>query len=113
MLSFITSTLLPVLILLFMGWLFFRIKWLNEGFVEAGSKLVFNVALPALLFLSISQADFSHAANAPLILIGLGGTLLVCALLMITARYTVMHPAVWWYRADFVPTWVLLAWHTA
>lgn len=91
MLSFITSTLLPVLILLFMGWLFFRIKWLNEGFVEAGSKLVFNVALPALLFLSISQADFSHAANAPLILIGLGGTLLVCALLMITARYTV-HP---------------------
>jgi len=33
MLSFITSTLIPVLILLLMGWLFFRIKWLNEGFI--------------------------------------------------------------------------------
>ena len=43
MFSFITETLLPVLILLLMGWLFFRIKWLNESFVEAGSKLVFNV----------------------------------------------------------------------
>ena len=67
MFSFITETLLPVLILLLMGWLFFRIKWLNESFVEAGSKLVFNVTLPALLFLSISQADFAHAANFPLI----------------------------------------------
>ena len=71
MLSFITSTLIPVLILLLMGWLFFRIKWLNEGFIEAGSKLVFNVALPALLFLSIARADFSKAAN--LSLIGVGG----------------------------------------
>ncbi|MEQ5806571.1 AEC family transporter [Alteromonas sp. NFXS44] len=89
MFSFITETLLPVLILLLMGWLFFRIKWLNESFVEAGSKLVFNVTLPALLFLSISQADFAHAANFPLIGVGIAGTLIMCALLVLTARLTV------------------------
>ena len=89
MFSFITETLLPVLILLLMGWLFFRIKWLNESFVEAGSKLVFNVTLPALLFLSISQADFAHAANFPLIGVGIAGTLIMCALLVLTARMTV------------------------
>ena len=84
MLSFITSTLIPVLILLLMGWLFFRIKWLNEGFIEAGSKLVFNVALPALLFLSIARADFSKAANLSLIGVGVMGTLIVFAALMLS-----------------------------
>ena len=89
MLSFITSTLLPVLILLFFGWFFFRIRWLNEAFIESGSKLVFNVALPALLFLSISQSDFSHAANFSLIAIGVVGTLVMCVLLMLLAHFTV------------------------
>jgi malonate transporter len=89
MLSFISSTLFPVLILLLMGWFFFRIRWINEAFIESGSKLVFNVALPALLFLSISQSDFSHAANLVLITIGLGGTLIMCIILMILAHFTV------------------------
>jgi malonate transporter and related proteins len=89
MLSFITSTLLPVLILLFFGWFFFRIRWLNEAFIESGSKLVFNVALPALLFLSISQSDFSNAANFSLIAIGIVGTLVMCVLLMLLAHFTV------------------------
>lgn len=89
MFSFITTTLLPVLILLLMGWFFFRIKLVNENFVETGSKLVFKVALPALLFLSISQADFSHAANFPLIGVGIAGTLIMTALLVIAARQTV------------------------
>lgn len=91
MLSFITSTLIPVLILLLMGWLFFRIKWLNEGFIEAGSKLVFNVALPALLFLSIARAEFSKAANLSLMSVGVIGTLIVFAVLMIISHLTV-HP---------------------
>lgn len=89
MFSFVTSTLIPVLILLLLGWWFYRIKWLNEGFVEAGSRLVFNVALPALLFLSISQADFARTANAPLIAIGVTGSLLMCLLLMLAVNYLV------------------------
>lgn len=68
---------------------FFRIRWLNEAFIESGSKLVFNVALPALLFLSISQSDFSNAANFSLIAIGIVGTLVMCVLLMLLAHFTV------------------------
>jgi len=89
MLSFITSTLFPVLILLLLGWAFFRIKWLNDGFIESGSKLVFNVALPALLFLSISQSDFSQAANPTIIAVGLSGTLFMCIMLMIVVQLSV------------------------
>ena len=65
-----------------MGWVFFRIRWLNEAFIESGSKLVFNVALPSLLFLSISQSNFSNAANFTLITIGISGSVLMCAVLM-------------------------------
>lgn len=89
MLSFITSTLFPVIILLLLGWFFFRIKWLNDGFIESGSTLVFNVALPALLFLSISQSDFSQAANPTLIAIGLSGTLFMCIMLMLVVQLSV------------------------
>ncbi|KFZ37297.1 transporter [Shewanella mangrovi] len=83
MFTFIANTLIPVLILLLMGWALYRYKMLNDGFVEAGSKLVFNLALPALLFLSISQSDFHHAANLPLILTGAIATATFFALLML------------------------------
>lgn len=89
MYGFITNTLGPVLILLLMGYYLFRRGMLNEQFIEAGSKLVFNLALPALLFLSIAEADFAQAANGKLILVGLGGTLLYFALLMAFCHATV------------------------
>lgn len=79
----------PVLLLLAMGNLLYRRGLLNDGFVEAGSKLVFTIALPALLFLSISQADFSHAANPTLIGVGLVGTLLFFCLLMGFSHFAV------------------------
>lgn len=89
MLSFITVTLLPVLILLCMGWFFHRIKWIDDTFAQTGSTLVFNVALPALLFLSINQSDFSSAANIKLIGIGLAGTLIMFSLLVLCAHFFV------------------------
>ncbi|QJR80361.1 AEC family transporter [Alteromonas pelagimontana] len=89
MFTFITTTLVPVLILLLMGYALYRWKILNEGFIEAGSKLVFNVALPALLFISISQADFSQAANPVLILVGLFGTIIFFAALTLFSHFTV------------------------
>ncbi|QSX35187.1 AEC family transporter [Shewanella avicenniae] len=93
MFTFIANTLVPVLILLLMGWGLYRYKILNEGFVEAGSKLVFNLALPALLFLSISQSDFSHAANLPLIVTGAVSTTLFFAVLMLFCHRSVSPPS--------------------
>ncbi|QCZ94598.1 AEC family transporter [Salinimonas iocasae] len=71
MYGFITNTLGPVLVLLMMGYLLYRRGMLNDTFIETGSKLVFNLALPALLFLAIATADFSKAANPHLILLGI------------------------------------------
>jgi len=53
----------PICILLFLGWFLKRIKFINDSFVDNASKLVFKVTLPALLFLSIVNADHSVQIN--------------------------------------------------
>ena len=83
----------PVLVLLATGYLLFRAGLLNEAFVTSGSKLVFNVALPALLFLSISQADFSLTANPELLAATLLSTLLFFIVLTLVAHKTVQPEA--------------------
>ncbi len=45
-----------------------RINWINDNFIHIASSLVFNVTMPALLFLGILHADL-HAALQPDLLI--------------------------------------------
>ena len=87
--DFAITVIGPVLVLLIMGNLLLRAKLINDEFVATGSKLVFTVALPALLFISISQADFSKAANPVLIITGLIGTLGYFLVLMLTSHLMV------------------------
>jgi predicted permease len=62
-----------------------RIGLITEAFVDAGSKLVFNVTLPSLLFISISKTSIEQTANFALIGYGLVATLLVYGLLEMLA----------------------------
>jgi len=61
----------PICILLFLGWFLKRIKFISDAFVDNASKLVFKVTLPALLFLSIVNADHSVQINPAYIAYGL------------------------------------------
>ncbi|OPG77467.1 malate transporter, partial [Pseudomonas ogarae] len=47
----------PVFAMLFLGALLKRINWINDNFIHIASSLVFNVTMPALLFLGILHAD--------------------------------------------------------
>ena len=87
--DFAITVIGPVLVLLIMGNVLLRAKLINDEFVASGSKLVFAVALPALLFISISQADFSKAANPVLIITGLTGTLGYFLVLMLASHLMV------------------------
>lgn len=58
----------PVFAMLFLGVLLKRIDWINDNFIHTASALVFNVTMPALLFLGILHADL-HAALQPSLLI--------------------------------------------
>ena len=87
--DFAITVIGPVLVLLIVGNVLLRAKLINDEFVASGSKLVFTVALPALLFISISQADFSKAANPVLIITGLTGTLGYFLVLMLASHLMV------------------------
>ncbi|MFA0086512.1 transporter [Vibrio sp. 10N.286.49.C2] len=55
----------PICLMLILGVVFKRVGLINENFIEVASKLVFQVTLPAMLFLSIvtSEHDFSAASQ--------------------------------------------------
>ncbi|KXF83581.1 AEC family transporter [Enterovibrio coralii] len=64
-LAFSLSLVAPIFFIISLGFIFKRIKWIDTHFIDITSRLVFNVALPAMLFLSIATADhnFSQATE--------------------------------------------------
>lgn len=64
-LQFSLSVTGPICLMLLLGVFFKRIGLINESFIEVGSKLVFQVTLPTMLFLSLVSAehDFSAASH--------------------------------------------------
>lgn len=59
LLIFTSNVTLPIFIIVFLGWFLRRTDWLTDSFIHAGSKLVFTIALPALLFTKIIESDLS------------------------------------------------------
>ena len=47
--------------MLFVGVVLKRVGWINDSFIHTASALVFNVTMPALLFLGIVHADLNAA----------------------------------------------------
>ncbi|MDD1013272.1 AEC family transporter [Pseudomonas rubra] len=65
----------PVFAMLFMGVLLKRIKAINDSFIHTASSLVFNVCMPALLFLGIYHADLTAAVKPGLLVFFVVATL--------------------------------------
>lgn len=70
MLALVVQTLsvtAPVFVMLFIGVVLKRLGWIDTGFINTASALVFKGTMPTLLFLSILQADLNSALQ-PLLL---------------------------------------------
>ena len=91
-LEFSLSVTGPIFLILGLGVWLRRIGMLTDAFIEVGSRLVFNITLPALLFISVSKTRLDTSANFPLIGFGLAATLLVWAAAGLVARYAVREP---------------------
>ncbi len=50
---FAFNAIMPVVLLILLGWGLKRIKFLSDGFLSDANKFVFNVALPVLLFYNV------------------------------------------------------------
>ncbi|MBI1907405.1 MAG: AEC family transporter [Rhodocyclales bacterium] len=71
----------PIFVILGLGIVLMRAGMITDAFIESGTRLVFNVALPALLFISIGKTRIGVATNPALIAFGMVATLGVYALL--------------------------------
>ncbi|MFT5721881.1 MAG: malonate transporter [Motiliproteus sp.] len=84
-LAFSFSITGPIFVVLALGVWLSRRGIINDNFVDIGSRLVFNITLPSLLFISISQTSIEQTANVKLIGVGLVGTLIAYLLLELLA----------------------------
>jgi len=75
--SFSIGVTLPNILMLFLGIYLRRIGMINDQFSQQGSKLVFNITLPALLFLSIVQHPTDYAAQLKMVSVGYLGCIII------------------------------------
>lgn len=62
---------------------------MDDTFVEKASRLIFNYALPALLFVNISSSDISSLTDPKTIAIGISGTLIVFVVYLVWVSFRV------------------------
>lgn len=55
------NAVLPIVLLILLGYLLKRFKFLNENFVKMGNKFVFKVCLPCMLFINVYDKMDSFA----------------------------------------------------
>ena len=77
----------PILILMMLGFALHRGRVIDSHFVEQANSLVFNVALPALLFFAIANQPLQQTLDQRQILTGLLGTLILVGLLLLTSQH--------------------------
>lgn len=82
-LSYSLNIILPIFFIIFLGWYLRRIRVIDAHFVTIASKLVFNVAMPTLVFLKVAALDFTEEINFAPIFVGLFLIVIIFALLWI------------------------------
>ncbi|WP_305858069.1 AEC family transporter [Balneatrix alpica] len=84
-LVFTADIVTPIFILVFLGALLRRLAIVDDAFVGTASKLVFNLTLPVLVFMSINKTDIAAVLNpGTLIFTGIAILLLFVLLWFIT-----------------------------
>lgn len=93
LLSFAIQVIGPVVLLIAFGYLLYKTDLMNEDFVGRASRLIFNFALPALLFSSISRSELALLDKMDAIAVGVVGTLSIVCLLILVVPFIIRRRA--------------------
>lgn len=75
----------PILLVLALGMLLRRKKWVDGHFIQTGNRLMFYVCMPSLLFLATATQPLSKDEDLAMISFGIIATFCVVALLWLIA----------------------------
>lgn len=90
--SFAFSVTVPNLLMLLLGILLRHLRLMDDRLIDGASKLVFNMALPCLLFFSIATNHPRLSDNLALVVFGAVGTVTTFLLLEVSAKWLVADP---------------------
>lgn len=109
------NTVFPVFIIVVLGWVLLRRKFITPDFAAVAERLVFKVALPVMLFLEVSCADAGRDFDGKFIIFCSAGILisffLLCALVPLFIKSSDRRGAVIQgiYRSNFAILGIPLA----
>ena len=109
-LIFSVNAVIPIFVVMFLGFLLRLRNFVDESFVEGSTKVMFNIAIPCMLAYSIINTGFAHAFNPTLIIIGILGTLAIICVLWLTVPRFIKSPATYtaFIQSCFRGNYVLL-----
>ena len=67
----IFSTIVPIFTVIFIGWFAHRRGFFPDAFLEPANRIVFYIAIPAMIFRAISRAPFSANFNPKILAVAL------------------------------------------
>lgn len=74
---FAANAVLPIVLMIALGYFFKRIGLLNQGFLDVGNKLTFRVLIPALLYYNIYGIGSLGEINFGFVLYGLAAVVVI------------------------------------
>jgi hypothetical protein len=81
--QFSFNAIAPLILLVLLGYFLSRRKIISDAFIRDSSKIIFQIAIPVSLFLSISGLDLRTEIDWPLYLLTSAGILLTFLILML------------------------------
>ena len=90
---FSLNTVLPIFLLILLGFLLNRFGMFRGSFVDVATNVVFYVALPASIFTSVAESDFFSVFDLKYVLFLMGSTVASFLLAWGLAKLTVRDPA--------------------
>lgn len=67
----IAATIIPIFLIVILGWAVHRRGFLPDGFIEPANRLVYYVAIPAMIFKSITRSALGDWLNPSVIILPL------------------------------------------
>lgn len=88
----ILSTIIPIFAVIILGWIARRRGYMQTEFLGPANRLVYHLAIPAMIFRAISSASFKAQFDLRVLLITLFAVLMVFAVSWFAAKFSVLRP---------------------
>ena len=83
---------LPIFILMILGYFLRKKEILSTSFLECANTFLFQIALPAKLFLDTATTDFTQSFDPIFLLLAVGGTIVFFILFWVYGHFVIKEP---------------------